>query len=98
MIISKLEMGAWYAKAHDSEEEGKASVVVGGNVSGTEVTGSGAGGSGAACVDSAGSLEGSVGSDHGGRATSSTDSCACAATLTANNIAATITDVLPTII
>ena len=82
---------------HD-EEEGTGSVAVGGKGSGIEVTGSGTGCSGAACVNGTGSLEGSVGSDQGGRATSSTDSCACAATLTANNIAATITDVLPTII
>ena len=84
-------------EGNDSGEEGKGSVVVGGNGSGAEVAGSGAGGSGAVCVDGAGSLEGSVGSDHGGRATSSTDSCACVARTTAKNVAATSTDVLPTI-
>ena len=65
---------------------------VGGNGSGAEVAGSGAVGSGAACVDGAGSLDGSVGSDQGGRATSSMDSCACAARTAAKNIAATSTD------
>ena len=84
-------------ECNDSDEEAEVSVAVGGNGSGAEVTGSGAGGSGAACVDGAGSLEGSVGSDQGGRATSSTDSWACVARATAKNIAATSTDVLPTI-
>ena len=73
-----------------ADEEGKGSV-------GVEGSGSGAEGNGAACVEGAGSLEGSVGSDQGGRAASSTDSCACAARTTAKNIAATSADVLPTI-
>ena len=89
---------------HGSGEDGKASSEEGngadeeGNGSaGVEGNGSDAEGSGAASVDGAGSLEGSVGSDQGGRAASSTDTCACAARTSAKKIAATNTDVLPAI-
>ena len=79
-----------------SDEEGNASAVVdrpaaGGNDSGTE------GSDAPTCVDGAGSLEGSVGSDQGGKATSSTDSCACAVKISEKNIAAKSTGVLPAI-
>ena len=90
-------------EGNGSDEEGKGSTgCVEGNGSGAEDTGSGAGGScaegsGADCADGAGSLDGSVGSDQGGRATSSMDSCACVARTTVKNIAATRADVLPII-
>src|SRR5215469_16254256 len=73
-----------------ADDEGNGSAGVEGNDSGTE-------GSGAASVDGAGSLEGSVGSVQAGRATSSTDSCACAARVSAKKIVATSADVLPAI-
>src|SRR5262249_35919138 len=78
------------AEGNGADEEGNESAGVEGN-------GSGAEGSGAASVDGAGSLEGSVGSVQAGRATSSTDSCACAARASAKKIAAMSADVLPAI-
>jgi hypothetical protein len=73
-----------------TEEEGKGSAGVEDNASAVE-------GSGAASIDGAGSVEGSVGSDHAGTAASSTDSCAWAARMSEKEIAATIPDVLPAI-
>lgn len=91
-------------EGNDSDEEGKDSAGAelndsgaAGNDSGAEGNGSDAEVTGAACVEGAGSLEGSVGSDHGGKATSSMDSCACVARTTAKNIAAISADVLPTL-
>lgn len=77
-------------EVNGADEEGNGSAAVEGN-------GSGAEGSGGASIDDAGSLEGSVGSDHGGRATSSTDSCACVVRTIAKKIAAITADVLPAI-
>ena len=80
-----------------SSEEGNGADEEGNGSAGVEGSSSGAEGSDAASVDGAGSLEGSVGSDQAGRATSSTDSCACAARTSAKKIAATSADVLPAI-
>ena len=73
-----------------ADEEGKGSAGVDGNASGAD-------GSDAASIGGAGSLPGSVGSDQAGRATSSTDSCACAAKMSETKIAAKSTGVLPAI-
>ena len=78
-------------EGNGADEEGNGSAGVDGNDSGIE-------GNGAACEEAeGGSLEGSVGSDQGGRATSSTDSCACAARTNVKRIATTSADVLPAI-
>src|SRR6266566_7684661 len=87
---------------HGSDEDGNASSEEGNGAdeedngsAGVEGSCSDAEGSDAASADGAGSLEGSVGSDQAGRA--STDSCACAARTSAKKIAATSTDILPAI-
>jgi hypothetical protein len=80
-----------------SSEEGSGADEEGNDSVGAEGSESGIGGSGAASVDGAGSLEGSVGSVQAGKATSSTDSCACAIRRLAKKIAATSADVLAAI-
>src|SRR4029079_6436691 len=84
-------------EGNGSAEDGTGSTGVDDTCSATQLTGSGAGASCDACVEGAGSPEGSVGSDQGGKATSSTDSCACAARTAAKKIAGRSTAVLPTI-
>lgn len=72
-----------------ADEAGNGSAGVEGNDSGMDA---------AVCVDAAGgSFEGSVGSDQGGKATSSIDSCACAARINEKKIVITSADVLPAI-
>jgi hypothetical protein len=80
-----------------SSEEGKGAAAEGNGSASVDGNGSGAAGSDAAWADDVGSVDGSVGSDQAGRATSSTDSCACAARVSAKKIAATNADVLPAI-
>ena len=74
----------------DADDEGNGSAGVEGKDSGAE-------GGGAASVGGAGSVDGSVGSVQAGRATSSTDSCACAAWVSVKRITATSADILPPI-
>ena len=90
------------AEGNGSDEEGNGSTGPEDTGCGIEDAVSGAGGScaegsDAVCADGAGSLDGSVGSDQGGRATSSMDSCACIPRTTAKNITATRAGVLPMI-
>lgn len=75
------------AEGKGADDEGSGSAGVEGNDSGTE-------GTDAASVGGAGSVEGSVGSDQAGRATSSADSCACAARVSARKITAINADIL----
>src|SRR5437867_1568566 len=81
----------------ESLEDGKTSSEAGSGSAGAAGNGSGAEGTASACADGAGSLDGSVGSDQGGNATSWMDSCACPARTSARKIAAADAGVLPVI-
>ena len=80
-----------------SSEEGSGADEEGEDSAGVDGIGSAAEGTDAASIGGAGSLDGSVGSDQAGRATSSTDSCACAARMSEKKIAAKSIGVLPAI-